>query len=187
MIYLWCELLSPDHYGKKKKSRESCPKVGGLSWHFSKKGLKPEMKQLHIVPWNNSSCKCHGGGGHFEPGCLKCIESAREESICPRCSKTWDYCLTFSRCYRRQVLNNGSPNTYKTNVCHTFLQKGLTSARSFILQIALGDSEPGLHSNSADRSYVYVLPVWNKGLMSGRELYSCCSEAQSVGPQIAED
>lgn len=140
MMYLRHELLSPDLYGK--KIEQAGQKLGGLSWHLSKKRAQTEMKQLHIVPKNNSSCKCHGGGGHFEPGCLKCIESAREESICPRCSKTWDYCLTFSCCYCRQALNNGSPNAYKTNVCHTS-QKEFTSDMGFILQIPLGDSELG--------------------------------------------
>lgn len=67
------------------------------------------------------------------------------------------------------------------------LQERFTSGRSFILQMGFGDSEPGLHSNSADRGCVYVLPVWNKRLMSGRELYSCCYVAQSLSPQIAED
>lgn len=67
------------------------------------------------------------------------------------------------------------------------LQGGFTSGWSFILQMLTRDSKLGRHSNSADRGHVYVLTVWNKRLMSGRELYSCCYEAQSLGPQIAED
>lgn len=185
MMYLRHELLSPDLYGK--KIEQAGQKLGGLSWHLSKKRAQTEMKQLHIVPKNNSSCKCHGGGGHFEPGCLKCIESAREESICPRCSKTWDYCLTFSCCYCRQALNNGSPNAYKTNVCHTCHRKSSPQTWATFCRCLLEIVNWVLHSNSADRSCVYVLPVWNKGLMSGRELHSCCSEAESVVPQIAKD
>lgn len=182
-IYLRRGPPSPDQFGKmqKKAVRQWESRPGSYP-----KSAQNKLKQQHIVPQNNSSCKCHSGGGHFEPGCLKCIESARVESICPRCSKTWDYCLTFSCCYRRRGLINGSANTYKTNACHIFYRQGSPQVGALFCRWSSEiENHDGLHS--ADRGRVYVLPGWNKRLMSGRELYSCCYEAQSSGPQIAED
>lgn len=128
-------------------------------WQQSRPGSRPKsgqnkLKQQHILPQNNSSCKCHSSGGHFEPSCLKCIESARAESICLQCSKTWDYCLTFSCCYCRRVCNDGNTNTYKTNLCRSFLQEGFTSGGSFIF--AVGHAGPALHLNSADTCCVFM-------------------------------
>lgn len=57
-------------------------------WHGGYPKSACRWKQQCIVPCNNSSCKWNSGWGYFEQVCLKCIESARAESICLQCSKT---------------------------------------------------------------------------------------------------
>lgn len=105
------------------KKRESYQKMGGSSWRFSKNGSNWEKTAAHFAP-EQFLMQMSVAEAILNQAVLKCIDSAREESICPRYGKTWAYSLTFSCSYRRQSPNNGSPNAYKTNVCHTFYREG---------------------------------------------------------------